>query len=98
MLDIWVDIITLEILNMARDGYGLDTILHNDYVAEIKKKTKDNMLCFLAEHDTEIRRQAVDEFIDRFNKSTIIMGRGFGRTFMLKCLNDIAEQMRGETE
>lgn len=65
MLDIWVDIITLKILNMARDGYGLDTRLHNDYVDEIKNKTKDNILHFLAEHDAEIRRQTIEEVKER---------------------------------
>lgn len=51
---------------------------------------------YLKGHDAKIREQTIKEFVDRFNKSTIIMGRATGRTFMLKCLNDIAKLMRGE--
>lgn len=78
MLDIWVDIITVKILNMARDGYGLDTRLHNDYVDEIKKKTKENILCFLAEHDAEICRQTIDK-IRKFIKAE---GNPYGKPMM----------------
>lgn len=107
MLDIWVDIITLKILNMARDGYGLDTRLHNDYIAEIEKKTKDNILCFLAEHDAEIRRQTIEEVVSKLKEHQKAIKKDYEEHIIEEdcfayrddecqwCI-EIAEQMKGE--
>jgi hypothetical protein len=66
-----------------------DRTIQSEVLADYEK--------WLRAHDAEIRRKVIEEFIDRFNKSTIIMGRASGRTFMLQCLNEIAEQMKGES-
>lgn len=92
MLDIWVDIITLKIMNMTRDGYGIDTRLSNDYVDEIKQKAKYSILCFLDEHDDEIRRQTIDEFVKNISNRTEYM---FGQKYVdMRKILEYAEQMK----
>ena len=99
MLDIWVDIITAKILNLARDGYGLDTRLHNDYVDEIKKRTKDYLLRFLAGHDAEIRRQTIDEVIEILKNNQefgmISAEEKYANAVIDRVVNRL-EQMKGE--